>query len=224
MRIIAISDIHGHDKTFNALLDKVGLTKDDKLIILGDCIDRGPNSKGVLDTIIRLQQSGYNVKCILGNHEDMLLRAYYNSSNRINWSFNGGDTTLKSFGVNHANDIPVKYINFLESLELKHETGNTLFVHAGLNMHTESPFQDEHSMLWIHDWYNDIQFDKLRADTIIHGHMIRTRTAIELNLDNMDKFPVLCIDNGCFYNKPGYKHLCALDLTNRRLYFNKNIG
>jgi serine/threonine protein phosphatase 1 len=224
MRIIAISDIHGHNSTFKALLNKTGLTKDDELVILGDCIDRGPDSKGVLDTIIRLQQNGYHVKCILGNHEDLLLRAYYNSDEQRAWSFNGGIASMKSFGVRQANEIPPEYIEFLESLELKHESGNTLFVHAGLNMQTESPFQDEYAMLWISDWYDELKFDRLNADTIIHGHMISTRAEIELNLDNMGNFPVMCIDNGCYCTKPGFNHLCAFDLTNRQLYFNKNVG
>ena len=224
MRTIAISDIHGHSRTFNELLDKTGLTKDDELVILGDTIDRGPDGKGVIDTIVRLQQEGYNVKCILGNHEDMLLRAYYNSANHTHWLLNGGDMTLKSFRVSQVNDIPVGYINFLESLDLKHETDNTLFVHAGLSMHTESPFQDEHSMLWITDWYDDLDFTRLKAKRIIHGHVLNTICEIESRLDNMENFPVMCIDNGCFLNEPGFNHLCAFDLTNRKLYFQKNIG
>ena len=111
MRIIAISDIHGFNKTFHALLDKVGLTKDDQLFILGDNIDRGPDSKGILDTIIKLQQDGYGIKCILGNHEEMMLKAHYNPSQSDLWLLNGGNTTLKSL-LSVSTEIMLPCSNF----------------------------------------------------------------------------------------------------------------
>lgn len=224
MRTIAISDIHGFNKTFQALLDKVGLTIDDQLIILGDNIDRGPDSNGVLDTIIKLQQDGYGIKCILGNHEEMMLKAHYNSSQSDLWLMNGGNTTLKSFGISQAKEIPEEYILFVESLKYEYESENAIFVHAGLNMRNENPFQDEHSKLWITDWYDEINFDWLGSRKIIHGHITSSRFEIEESLDNIDKFPVMSIDNGCFINQPNFKHLCALDLTNSKLYFKQNIG
>jgi serine/threonine protein phosphatase 1 len=223
MRAIAISDIHGHNKTFNALLDKTGLTKDDRLFLLGDYVDRGPDSKGVLDTIFKLQQDGYRVKCILGNHEDMMQRAHYSSYQSDLWILNGGDTTLESFGIEQAKDIPQKYIGFIESLSLTSETDDALFVHAGLNMKNDDPFVDETSLLWITDWYNDINLGWLGTRKIIHGHVIRNRYDIEESLDRIDKFPVMSIDNGCFVDLPDNGHLCALDLTNRKLFFNRNI-
>jgi serine/threonine protein phosphatase 1 len=73
-RILAISDIHGNNKTFLDLLDKIALTKDDELYLLGDYIDRGPDSKGVIDTIWKLMDDNYRVFCIKGNHEEMLFR------------------------------------------------------------------------------------------------------------------------------------------------------
>ena len=224
MRTIAISDIHGFSKTFRSLLDRIGFAKDDQMFILGDCIDRGPDSKGVLDTIIKLQQDGYNVKCVMGNHEMMMLKAYYSPSQTVMWKFNGGDTTLKSFGVSQAKDIPAEYIRFIESFDEEYETENTIFVHAGLNMRNENPFQDEHSKLWITDWYDEINFDWLGPRKIIHGHVIFSQYEIEKSLDHIDKFPVMSIDNGCFVDKPDFRHLCALDLTNSKLYFNRNMG
>jgi len=221
MRTIAISDIHGFSQTFRSLLDRIGLAKDDELFILGDCIDRGPDSKGVLDTLIKLQEDGYKVKYLMGNHEEMMLKAYYSPSQTIMWKFNGGDTTLKSFGVSKSKDIPAEYIRFMESLYFEHETSNTIFVHAGLNMRNENPFQDEHSKLWITDWYDEINFEWLGSRKIIHGHVIRSRYDIKKSLDSIDNFPVMGIDNGCFYDKQDFGHLCALDLTNRQLYFQK---
>ena len=158
----------------------------------------------------------------MGNHEEMMLKADYNPSQTVIWKFNGGDTTLKSFGVAQAKDIPVEYIRFIESLDVHHETKNSIFVHAGLNMLNENPFQDEHSKLWIFNWYDEINRDWLGLRKIIHGHVINSRFEIEKSLENIDEFPVMSIDNGCFVNKSGFGQLCALDLTNYKLYFNRN--
>jgi len=224
MRTIAISDIHGYSKTFRSLLDRIGLAKDDQLLILGDCIDRGPDSKGILDTIIKLKQDGYDVKCLMGNHEEMMLKAYYSPSQAVMWKFNGGNATLKSFGVSQSKDIPAEYIHFIESFDYEHETGNAIFVHAGLNMRNANPYKDEHSKLWIFDWYDEINFDWLGQRKIIHGHVIHSRYVIEKSLDNIDNFPVMGIDNGCFLDKAGFGHLCVFDLTNGKLYFKRNMG
>jgi len=71
MRQIAISDIHGCARTFQALLDKIQLSTNDQLYLLGDYIDRGPDSKGVIDTILGLINAGYRVQTLMGNHEKM---------------------------------------------------------------------------------------------------------------------------------------------------------
>jgi serine/threonine protein phosphatase 1 len=224
MRIIAISDIHGHNTTFQALLGKTGLTKDDQLFILGDYVDRGPDSKGVLDTIIGLQGEGYRVTCILGNHEDMMLKAHYSPGQTELWMLNGGGATLESFGVGQPGQIPAKYIRFMESLPLAVETDKAVFVHAGLNMKNEDPLLDETSLLWITNWYSEINFDWLGSRKLIHGHVFRRRYEIERSLEMLDHFPVMGIDNGCFVDMPDYGRLCALDLTNRKLFFVRNTG
>ena len=74
----AISDIHGCIATFKTLLDKIKFSKEDELYLLGDYIDRGPDSKGVIDHIWYLQKSGYQVHCLRGNHENMLLQEVIN--------------------------------------------------------------------------------------------------------------------------------------------------
>lgn len=73
MKKYAITDIHGCNKTFQALLDKIAFTTADALYLLGDYIDRGPDSKGVFDTIFNLQETGHSVHCLRGNHEAMFL-------------------------------------------------------------------------------------------------------------------------------------------------------
>ena len=74
-RRFAVPDIHGCNKTFQALLDRIQLTTNDQLFLLGDYIDRGPDSVGVLDTILRLKEEGYSVFPLRGNHEQMLIES-----------------------------------------------------------------------------------------------------------------------------------------------------
>ena len=72
-----VPDIHGHIKTLRALIEeRIELQKSDSIYFLGDYIDRGPDSKGVIDYIMSLQSFGYDVHCIRGNHEDYCLRAW----------------------------------------------------------------------------------------------------------------------------------------------------
>ena len=74
MNKFAISDIHGCAKNFKALLDRISLSLGDELYLLGDYIDRGPDSKGVIDHVWQLQKTGHTVHCLCGNHEQRLRR------------------------------------------------------------------------------------------------------------------------------------------------------
>ena len=97
MRTFVISDIHGNNELFRKSLKLVAFKKSDKLILLGDLIDRGIDSKGVLDTTLLLLETGLDVECLMGNHEKMLLDAFLNTNNLNQWLLNGGDKTLSSF-------------------------------------------------------------------------------------------------------------------------------
>jgi serine/threonine protein phosphatase 1 len=225
MRTIAVSDIHGHNRTFNNLLHKIGFTKNDRLVIIGDAIDRGPDSKGVLDSIIALKEQGYTVAHVMGNHERMMLDVYDDPGRRYLWSMNGSAKTLASFGVSREEDIPEKYIAYLLSLDIKYVTNEAIFVHAGLNTFNDDIFMDEHFMLWNrYEWYSTIDQTKLNGKVIIHGHTPTPRYKIEQLLKKLDTNRVMCIDNGCYLNRDGYHHLCALDITNRVLWFEENVG
>ncbi|MDX1667739.1 MAG: metallophosphoesterase family protein, partial [Saprospiraceae bacterium] len=170
MRRFAISDIHGCLRSFEALLDKIGLKKEDELYLLGDYIDRGPDSKGVIDRILSLQEEGYTVHCLIGNHEAMMLASTQDSMWKETWLFNGGWAALESFGVRDANDVPDKYFDFLIRLDYYVEVEGYLLVHAGLNFQEPDPLKDEDSMLWIRDWYGQIDREWLDGRVIVHGH------------------------------------------------------
>ena len=153
MRKIAISDIHGCNDTFQRLLEKLALVSGDELYLLGDYIDRGPDSKGVIDTILLLQQQGLFVQCLKGNHEQMMLDAVDGVDDEAMdlWLSNGGIATLESFTVNGKLVMEDKYLHFLESLESYFEVEEYILVHAGLNFKVPLPLSEEISMLWIRD-------------------------------------------------------------------------
>jgi serine/threonine protein phosphatase 1 len=224
MRQFAISDIHGCNITFNALLDQIGLTAADELFLLGDYIDRGPDSKGVLDTIMGLQSRGYKVRCLMGNHDEAILKARDDRQFYLNWLTGwGGEETLDSFKAYKWTDIEPKYWHFFQELVLYIETGGYILVHAGLNFDMPDPFDAKASMMMIRDWYKDVNYNWLGERTIVHGHTPVTVLQAETLLEKMDKHQVLDIDTGCFAGnrKPGLGHLCAFDMTNRQLVFQK---
>lgn len=221
-----ISDIHGCHRTFEALLQKIGLEKSDELFLLGDYIDRGPASKEVLDLILKLKEENYHVQCLLGNHEEMMLHALLqpSSSEAYTWkAWNGGVETLKSFGASSVLEVEQKYLSFIHSMPYFIEKEQFIFVHAGLNFSIPNPFADEESMLWSFDDNPMVNRDWLRNRIVIHGHRIRTSEQIRNNISRLDAFPVLGIDNGCVYPKRKYNHLCALELPSMTLSFQKNI-
>lgn len=226
MRQFAISDIHGCNISFNALLDKIGLTTADELYLLGDYIDRGPDSKGVLDAIMRLQSTDYKVRCLMGNHDEAILKARSNRSFYHEWLVGwGGEDTLQSFNAARWDDIEPKYWQFFKSLESYIEAGDYILVHAGLNFDMPNPFDAKASMMMIRDWYKDVNYDWLGNRCIVHGHTPVTVQQTETLLENLESQQVLDIDTGCFVDNrmPGKGYLCAFDMTNRELFFQKNL-
>lgn len=223
MSTYIISDIHGCNVTFRKALKKVALKKTDNLILLGDLIDRGNDSKGVLDTIILLKQHGFNVRCIKGNHEQMLLDALNGTFEKVQWIRNGGKQTLQSFLTSDISGIPKNYIELISSFEDYFLFGNFIFVHAGLNMTLENPFEDRHSLLWIRDWQSVYNKNWLGEKILIHGHTPAKYFQIEQQLNDPD-LQVWGIDSGVYLREEdGYGKLCILELESKRILFQNNI-
>ncbi len=219
MRQFAISDIHGCLATFKALLEKINFSKTDELYLLGDYIDRGPDSKGVIDHIWHLQDEGYTVQCIVGNHELMLLQVINEAHLLPWWSKNGGSQTMASFRQFQPALFPQKYLDFFAGLPYFFELDQFLLVHAGFNFTIADPYSDLHAMAWIRGWYKDLDRNWLGDRIIIHGHTPATQNSLFLQHQNLNQFPVLGIDNGCVYPRKGLGHLCALELGTLELTF-----
>ena len=214
-----ITDIHGCAKTFKKLLKKINLTKQDTLYLLGDYIDRGPDSKGVIDLILKLQKDGYKVHTLKGNHEDMLLAAMYKEMYFRSWLSNGGKEALESFDVNHPKSLDSKYIEFFNKLKYYIELEDFYLVHAGFNFNIDNPLDDKQAMLWIRNYEPTEEF--LKEKKIVHGHTPIRKKKIKKKLSKGDQ--LINLDAGCAYvNKSGMGRLCALNLDTMELTFQKN--
>ncbi len=212
----AIGDIHGGANTFRALLGRLGLRRGDRLYLLGDLIDRGPDSRGVLDTVINLSEAGFDVRPIRGNHEDMLLRNVSGDHDTwsLHWMEQLGTNMLRSFGIEEVGELPERYINLLLSLPLLALEDDYVLVHAGLAFNTPAPLHDSHpnNLLWHEPGIPDRH--RLGGRITVTGHKFRTMRDIETSLLTDRIF----VDNGAFTGMlPELGNLVALDLDRKKL-------
>lgn len=183
MRLLAIGDIHGCLLQFNDLLSLVRPEPGDQVVLLGDYVDRGPDSRGVLDRILELKRSGMNLVCLRGNHELMMQAARDGDVDLKTWLATGGTQTLGSYGSSPGRsgslaDVPDEHWAFLnDELHDYHETERHIFVHAGVLPSLELGLQVRDWLLW----------EKLRDDMrhcsgkqIICGHTSQKSGEIKL--------------------------------------------
>jgi serine/threonine protein phosphatase 1 len=215
-RLFAISDIHGCFRTFYELVvNRLDLKKTDKLILLGDYIDRGSQSREVIDFIIDLKENGFDVTPLMGNHESMLLGSYVDPGVLPLWFMNSGETTLQSFNISDIRDLFGKYLEFFSGLEYFKSISDLLFVHAGFNDDIEDPFSDPDHIIWeCRSVYRNPVF---RGKTIIHGHRPKHVEYVKKLIN--EKSQVIPIDTGCVYDTElGYGNLSALELNSMTLH------
>jgi len=170
-RIWAIGDIHGQLARLEELFQLISLDPDqDELVFMGDYIDRGPDSKGVIDRLLALKKSGLKATFLKGNHEEMFLKDFLTGANPQLYLYNGGLATLKSYAQPGQDPLearpPAEHMDFLENLNLYYRRGGYLFAHAGLKPGQPLEDQDSHDLLWIreefflvsHDWPEKVVF------------------------------------------------------------------
>ena len=224
MRQFVIGDVHGCKVSLVALLKKIDVQFDDEIYFLGDYSDRGPDSKGVLDTIFTLIGAGYKVVCLSGNHEAMLLGAYSGSyEDARDWTRNGGKKTLQSFNIREILEIPPQYIHFMDLMPLVVEVGDYILVHGGLNFNAKNPLMETQQMLWIRDWYSKIDYKWLGNRYIIHGHTPQSVEKTQAQFALLEQNRVLNIDCGCVFNGDFLNTLVCFELNSKQLYFQKNV-
>lgn len=171
-RTFAVGDIHGCLDKLISLMGIIDIDlKKDTLLFIGDYIDRGTQSKEVVDYLINLARRHSRVIFLKGNHESML-EHYLNGTAKFDFLVNGGQATLDSYLKDHSNTeqslIPTAHLDFFDNLRLYHETEQYIFVHAGLKPNVPLEEQSEWDMLWIRDEfiYSDFDFGK----RVIFGH------------------------------------------------------
>lgn len=173
MLTYAVGDVHGRADLLDALLGKIeahAASRPRRLVFLGDYVDRGPASAEVLHRVRSLQRrETVHVVCLKGNHEDMMLRAAAGSEDwDAVWLRNGGDATLRSFGVRRAAQVPADMLDWLAARMTSFEDGRRCYVHAGLDPARDRLDQSDQDRLWIRDAFlaRDHDFGKL----VVHGH------------------------------------------------------
>ncbi|WP_020533820.1 metallophosphoesterase family protein [Flexithrix dorotheae] len=222
-RRFVIADIHGCYKTFKALLHKIDLQKEDQLFLLGDYIDKGPNSSGVLNTILALQKNDFQVYPIRGNHEELLLNHQallsqddFNQLN-LNWVLekNGTADLLGPHG-----NIRKRYLELIHEMPYFIELDDFLLVHAGFNFEAKKPFFDTQNMLWMRNF--ETPSEKV-TKTIIHGDSNSDYYAICDKIENGSK--IIPLDNNCLENGSDdrFGSLLALNLDTMELTSQENV-
>ncbi|MBU2981345.1 serine/threonine protein phosphatase [Lentibacter algarum] len=188
--IYAIGDIHGQHEL---LLDALSLIEmdggpDARVISLGDLVDRGPDSRGVIDTLMNGINAGRNWTVLLGNHDRMFenfMRTGIISHPKMRPDFTwlherlGGLTTLASYGIDATlpeaelrplalEAVPEEHRSFLASLPLYAQEGDCVFVHAGIQPKLPLKWQSEDDLIWIRDAF--LNFEEPHEHLVVHGH------------------------------------------------------
>ncbi|MFY0675386.1 MAG: serine/threonine protein phosphatase [Bacteroidia bacterium] len=225
----AIGDVHGYVNTLKTLVQKLNLQAEDRIVLLGDLVDRGPDVKGVFDFVIELQRQGLDIICIRGNHDDLMLKSHLEEQNnsgfmrfmkrdaiKKSWLNMGGEATMKSFNARKMVEVDPKYFEFIESMYHYVEDEEFLYVHAGFDFSKENPFTDAQSMMWIRDF--KVDFDKTNDRKVVHGHTPLSLDFIQDVVANPDRDKFVALDNGIMIeNMPNKGNLLAFETKSKTL-------
>ena len=214
--LYAIGDIHGQLAELYRVLNLIEADggKDAQIVFLGDYTDRGPDSCGVIDVLIEGQAQGRNWTFLKGNH-DRMFEWFMQTPSRndpymmveLYWLHQrlGGDTTMKSYGVDASGRrrkkdvqadavaaIPKGHLDFLAGLKLSHQYGDLFFAHAGIRPGVTLKQQTEEDLLWIRQEFHN--HTAPHPKLIIHGHTPIDQATHHGNRINLD--------TGAGYGKP----------------------
>lgn len=232
-RTLLISDIHGELLLLEELLQKVQYdSQQDQLVLLGDYIDRGPASKGVLDKVAQLKSQGAQV--LMGNHEQIMLDVF-EKENKYDWDFwlhtAGGLATMRSYGFSEEdidqagdlenfslhpflNDKIIEHLEFIRHLDKVIEQEDYIFVHAGVDPKIPLDRNTTKEFLWIRDeFHRQYKGDR----TVVFGHTPTPR--LHMNRENHQIYfgdnRIIGIDGGAVFGG----QLNCLELPSQKVYF-----
>ncbi len=213
-RRIAIGDIHGCADTFQLLLRKLAIQQEDQLFLLGDLIDKGTRSKEVIDAVLALQNEGYQLFPIRGNHEQAFLNAYHQ----------GFDFFMEYLAANNTEDFLdddiEAYLTYFSNFEYCYDLGDWLACHSEFLVNERSIYRGMRGMFSRIDF--QIADEVIVEKRQITGHFVTTTSQIEASIKNKNK--VIFLDSGCVYaenEELGY--LAAFDLDAEELFLQKNV-
>jgi serine/threonine protein phosphatase 1 len=171
MRTFAIGDIHGHQRALRGLLDRVAPQTGDRLIFLGDYVDKGPNVKGVIDDLLSLGEV-HDAIFLRGNHDQMLIDAYRDPVKVSIWECLGGEDPLASYGRGSNSTllgmVPAEHWAFLETRCRNYfETPDFIFVHGGIRPQMAPSEEDPERLQWT---TLSLAERHLSGRTVICGH------------------------------------------------------
>jgi serine/threonine protein phosphatase 1 len=200
-RLIALGDIHGCIHALDTVLEAIQPTVEDRIVILGDFIDTGRDTKSVIERLLQLQDE-FNVIVIRGNHEEMLLAALEQPELRYHWEELGGLATLHSYEfMADLEVIPAAHIDFIRNPRNYYETRSYIFTHASYVPELPMRDQPEHTLRWemLEPPYPE---PHISGKTVVVGHT-EQRDGEVLDLGHL-----VCLDTYC----REYGWLTAMDL------------
>jgi serine/threonine protein phosphatase 1 len=206
-RIYAVGDIHGRADLLREAHDLIRADFDRapakrKLVVyLGDYVDRGLESRQVIDLLLDEPLEDVEAVYLKGNHEQFMLAFLEDVGVGANWLTNGGNATLYSYGVGMGEAtsaeermiaaqaalraaLPQRHLAFLRDLRLSHREGDYIFVHAGIKPGRRIEEQSEDDLLWIRDEF--LQSDRDFGGIVVHGHSITSTPEIRANRIGID--------------------------------------
>lgn len=204
-RVYAVGDIHGRLDLLEQLLRQIedhaaGRGRKNTLVFLGDYVDRGLQSKGVIDRLLNPGFPDWEIVCLRGNHDQAVLDFVDDPNIYRTWKELGGVETLLSYGVmpprfddqavfGEARDdflrkCPPPHLTFLHGLRFFHMAGDYMFVHAGVRPGVALNSQSPQDMMWIRDEFllSDLRLDKV----VVHGHSPNERPVVRPNRIGID--------------------------------------
>jgi serine/threonine protein phosphatase 1 len=197
MLTYAVGDIHGCYTKLRNLIDNCRQhcgERTPRFVFLGDYVDRGTRSRDVVMRLMELQATAPGrVTCLKGNHEAMLIAAA-GRNDLSRWIDNGGDTTLRSYGVNHAEQIPADHLAWLAALPTSSLDDRRFFAHAGIMPGVALDQQVEDDLIWIREPFLSDERDHGRL--IVHGHTPLKARQPDLQRNRLN------LDTGAVYGGP----------------------